>query len=97
MDFIADQKEQKTNLHNPRKNNCYFKISIILDDGTVVWTSELIAPGEKVKNITLHETMPEGTYDNVTVKYDCFAMNKKVSLNNAKIKIKLVVKKDKGG
>lgn len=94
MDFVADRKEQSTKLHNPRKNNCYFRISIILDDGTIIWTSDLIAPGEKVEDITLSQTLSEGTYDNVTIKYDCFAMNKKVAFNNAKIKIKLVVKKE---
>lgn len=97
MNLIADQEKQTVKLHNPRKNSCYFKISIILEDGTVIWTSELIAPGEEIKNISLTKTIPEGTYNNVTVKYDCFALNKKASLNNAKIKIKLIVNKNGEG
>lgn len=93
IDLIADQKEQSTNLRNPIQNDCYFKISIVLEDGTLIWKSDFMAPGEKADNIKLLKALPEGTYENVTVKYDCFSMSKKASLNNARIKLKLVVKK----
>ena len=95
MNFIAGQEVQTTKLHNPIKNICFFKISIILDDDTTVWTSDLIAPGEKAEIITLSKPLEEGIYDNVTVKYDCISLNKKARFNSAKIKIKLIVEKRK--
>lgn len=93
INFIADQLEQTTRLYNPEQNDCYFKISIILSDGTVIWKSDFMTPGEKADKITLLKSLPEGTYNDVTVKYDCFSMSKKSGLNNAQIKLKLVVKK----
>ena len=92
IDLVANQKEQTTRLRNPEQNDCYFIISIVLEDGTVIWKSDYIAPGEKADKITLLKALPEGTYENVTVKYDCFAMDKKTALNNARIKLKLQVK-----
>lgn len=97
INLVADEKEQVTRLRNPEQNDCYFKISIVLEDGTVIWESDLMAPGEKAEHITLLKTLPEGVYKNVTVKYDCFAMKNKMALNNARIKLKLVVKKKQGG
>lgn len=93
INLVADKLEQTTRLYNPEQNNCYFKISIVLSDGTVIWKSDFMAPGEKADKITLLRALPEGTYHDVTVKYDCFSMSKKSGLNNARIKLKLVVKK----
>ena len=93
INLVADQLEQTTRLYNPEQNNCYFKISIVLSDGTVVWKSDFMAPGEKADKITLLKSLPEGTYNDVAVRYDCFSMNKQSGLNNAQIKLKLVVKK----
>ena len=93
LSFVADEKEQTTILRNPEQNNCYFKITIVLSDGTVIWKSDFMAPGERAEHITLLKALPEGTYENVMVKYDCFAMNKKTALNNARIKLELKVKK----
>lgn len=94
IDFVAGQKHQNTKLHNPEQNNCYFRITIVLEDGTVVWKSGLMKPGEKAERITLLKALPEGVYNNTVVKYDCFTMTKdRTPLNNAVIKLKLVVKK----
>lgn len=93
INLVADELEQTTRLYNPEQNNCYFKISIVLADGTVIWKSDFMAPGEKADKITLLKSLPEGTYNDATIKYDCFSMSKKSGLNNARIKLKLVVKK----
>ncbi len=93
INMVADQLEQTTRLYNPEQNNCYFKISIVLSDGTVIWKSDFMEPGEKADKITLLKTLPEGTYNDTTIQYDCFSMSKKSSLNNARIKLKLIVKK----
>lgn len=93
MSFVADQEDQVTPLRNPIQNDCYFRITIVLEDGTEIWKSDFMEPGEKAEHIKLLKTLPEGTYQNVTLKYDCFSMNDKSPLNNARIKLKLVVNK----
>lgn len=93
INFVADQEEQVTPLRNPIQNDCYFKITMVLEDGTEIWKSDYMEPGEKAEHIKLLQTLPEGTYQNVTLKYDCFSLNNKSALNNARIKLKLVVNK----
>ena len=46
MIFKADQKKQEVNLYNPGKNNCYFRISILLEDETLLFQSGMISPGK---------------------------------------------------
>ena len=93
INFVADQEDQVTPLRNPIQNDCYFKITMVLEDGTEIWRSDYMKPGETAEHIKLLKTLPEGTYKNVTLKYDCFSLSNKSSLNNARIKLKLVVSK----
>lgn len=89
----AGKCEQEVALSNPAENFCYFKISIILEDGTVLWVSELVKPGEQSEPITLIQSLKEGTYENVTVHYDCFQMDDDLTeLNSGEIKIILNVR-----
>ena len=39
--FIADQAEQNMTVPNPPQNFCWFKVSLVLEAGTVLWTSGL--------------------------------------------------------
>lgn len=88
----ADSKKQEVVLSNPAKNSCYFRISLILSDGTVLWTSEDIAPGKTSKPIKLSRTLEAGTYQEAKLKYECFTMDGNHSaLNGAEIKLTLRV------
>lgn len=57
LELKAGTKKQNVNFYNPGVNTCYFRISLVLKaDGTgtdeaesVLWTSDLIEPGEKNK------------------------------------------------
>lgn len=89
----ADQCEQSVALLNPAENFCYFKISLILEDGTVLWVSNLVEPGKQSEAITLLQTLNAGTYENVTVHYDCYTMDDSLTqLNSGEIKITLNVR-----
>lgn len=86
MNLQAGTTKQKVNLYNPPQNTCYFKISIFLNDGTKLWQSKLIEPGKAVYNITLNRALSTGTYENCTLKYECFSMDKEQSpLNGSEI------------
>ena len=56
----ADSKEQEIGFPNPAQNTCYFQISLMLEDGTLLWQSGLVEPGEISEPITLAEPLAAG-------------------------------------
>ena len=92
LELQANQKQQSLSLPNPPQNVCYFQISLYLEDGTLLWKSELIEPGAVSKPILLHQELAKGTYTNAVLKYDCFKMDGKTPINGAETKLTLWVK-----
>ena len=89
----ANSKKQTISLSNPAQNQCYFQISLFLEDGTELWQSDLIKPGETSKPIKLKQKLEVGTYTNAFLKYSCFKMDKDLTpLNGAETKLTLWVK-----
>lgn len=94
MDLAAGKREQVVSFYNPKQNRCYFKISIILEDGSLLWQSGLLKPGYKITKICLLKDVDEKTCKDATIKYDCFSMNKALTaLNSAKVKLRLAINK----
>lgn len=92
LQLKADTKQQTLSLPNPAQNMCYFQISLYLEDGTLLWESELIEPGDVSKPIILKQTLKKGTYPNAVLRYSCFRMDASLSpLNGAEAKLTLLV------
>lgn len=92
LTLSANTKRQKVSLPNPAENTCYFVITLLLEDGTVLWKSDYIEPGETSKPIKLTTKLSAGNYP-ALMKYECFKMNEsKTPLNGAEIKLTLRVK-----
>ena len=88
----AGVKKQSIALNNPETNTCYFLISLYLEDGTLLWQSEYLAPGEVSAAMELNQKLEPGTY-NAVLHYDCFRINQELSpLNGAETKLTLRVK-----
>ncbi|MFQ7234157.1 MAG: tRNA (uracil-5-)-methyltransferase, partial [Enterococcus hulanensis] len=87
----ATQTKQEVNFHNPDTNDCYFKLSLIHPNGSVLWTSNLIEPGKGMYEIELKETLSEGEYEDTILKYECFSLTDQSPLNGTEINLKLVV------
>jgi len=88
----ADTKQQTVGLPNPPQNTCYFKITLLLEDGTVLWQSELVEPGAVSEPIKLKQPLKKGTYSNSLLKYECFTMDGNMkALNSAATKLTLRV------
>lgn len=88
----ADVKQQNVALSNPAQNICYFQITLLLEDGTVLWQSKLIKPGEVSAAIVLSQELEKGTYPNARLKYDCYTMDGNMTvLNGASTKLSLIV------
>lgn len=93
LELRANRKKQILCLPNPEHNMCYFQISLYLEDGTLLWQSELIEPGKTSKPIVLTKTLEKGTYSNAVLRYTCSQMDEnRTPLNGAETKVTLWVK-----
>ena len=91
----AEMEEGDTQLHlsigNPKENNCGFYVTVRLENGTVLYKSELLKPGYGLTEIPLEQTLNKGTYD-AEVFYECVTLDEDASpLNSAISKFQLVV------
>ena len=92
LTFKAGTKEQETVLQNPGENTCLIRISLILQDGTTIYQSELVKPGYYTQPITLIAPMERGIYRDVTMKYECFTDDEaQTPLNGATTKLDITV------
>ena len=93
LHFKAGQTEQNMTVPNPPQNFCWFKVSLVLEDGTVLWTSDFIAPGEQSGKVVLNDPLEKGEYKNAMLKYQCFADEAgQQALNGAETKLTIIVK-----
>ena len=91
--FQAGSKTQSISLSNPPQNSCYFRISLLLEDGTLLWMSDLIAPGYGSKEITLSKELKEGSYPNSVLRYECFSLDEELHpLNGAETKLTIIAR-----
>ena len=91
----AEMEEGDTQLHlsigNPKENNCGFYVTVRLENGTVLYKSELLKPGYGLTEIPLEQTLNKGTYD-AEVFYECVTLDEDASpLNSAISKFQLIV------
>lgn len=87
----ANTKIQDKVLSNPANNSCLFQLSLVLEDGTVIWKSGYIRPGKNSDPIELAQPLAPGDYP-ATLKYDCFTIDlSRTPLNGAEIGLTLRV------
>ena len=93
LELKAGSKEQSLCMPNPPQNCCYFQICLYMEDGTLLWESELIEPGKTSKPIVLSKALEKGMYPNAVLRYSCYRMDENLSpLNGAETKLTLWVK-----
>ena len=73
LTFNEGELTQDFTVPNPEENTCFFRISLVLNDGTVLWTSDMVAPGESSDNVVLSKAMEKGDYPDAMLKFECFA------------------------
>lgn len=59
---------------NPAENTCYLKATLKLEDGTVLYESDLLEPGTGFEELTLTQTLEAGSYD-AMVHYQGYSMD----------------------
>lgn len=93
LELKANSKKQTLCMPNPPQNCCFFQIFLYLEDGTLLWESELIEPGESSKPMVLLKALEKGMYPNAVLRYSCYRMDETLApLNGAETKLTLWVK-----
>lgn len=64
---------QTINLSNPSGNTCAFVISLYLADGTIMFHTEPIYPGNTADTVMLSRELSCGHYTNAVLVYDCYS------------------------
>lgn len=90
MTMTANQKEQTVSMGNPADNQCYFVIVLKLEDGTVLYESDYLKPGEGMRKITMNQELKAGTYKAV-IEYKCYSLEDKSPLNGGSAEFELNV------
>ena len=93
MNLKAGETTQAVNLYNPIQNTCYFKMSLMLSDRTVLWQSKLVEPGKGIYEIELNRALEAGVYEGAILKYECFSLEDQSPLNGSEITLALNVLK----
>lgn len=88
----ADTLEQSVRFENPVQNNCWLVITLSLEDGTVLWKSEELQPGQVVRSITLNQPLAAGEYEKAVLSYQHWTYDEeKLPLNGAETLVALIV------
>lgn len=92
LELKADALEQSVRFDNPLQNNCWLVITLSLEDGTVLWKSEELQPGQVVRSITLNQPLSAGEYENAVLSYQHWTYDQeKKQLNGAETLVTLTV------
>lgn len=67
--FNAGSLEQKVCIENPSENMYDFVVSIYLGDGTLIYHSDYIHPGDSVTSIKTELELESGVYTNSIIVY----------------------------
>ncbi len=81
----------KIRIGNPKENTVGFIATVRLEDGTELYKSPMLNPGQGLEEIPLEKTLSKGTY-NAEVYYQCVLLNdEQTPLNSAISAFKLYV------
>lgn len=87
----AEQVEQKVKFYNPEQNACYFRIFFALADGTELYRSGMIKPGQQLDKVELCRSLKAGSYEGAILRYECYSLDALKPLNGAETILKLEV------
>lgn len=78
----SGEKVLKLSVGNPKENSCYLKATLQLEDGTVLFESDLLEPGTGYEQIELTQTLEPGKY-NAFVRYQGYTMDEQQAKLNS--------------
>ena len=91
LTFVADQKQQYVNFHNPEVNDCLFLMTLYIQSEPY-WQSGYVEPGMGYYTIELSKPLPCSIY-NAELRVQCFKPNG-MELNSARVTFELIVQEE---
>ena len=92
LELKADTLQQDVHLSTISDNECITVMSLVLADGTELWQSGELYPGQIVLSMTLSQPLSAGEYPNTVLRYQHFTLDEeKTPLNNAETLLTLKV------
>ena len=64
LTFESNSLKQSVNFHNDKRNHCYAKITIRMNDNTILWSSDNLYPNNALYYIDLEKHLSKGIYEN---------------------------------
>ena len=93
LELKADTLQQDVHLSTISDNECITVMSLTLADGTELWRSGELYPGQIVLSMTFDQPLAAGEYPDTVLRYQHFALDEeKTPLNNAETLLTLKVK-----
>ncbi|MDO5422764.1 MAG: hypothetical protein Q4F41_03445 [Eubacteriales bacterium] len=87
----ADESEVTLSLLNPEGNPCYFTFELVLSDtDEVLYTSQMVAPGQVITDVTLSRALPAGEY-NAVIRISTASLEDGSAMNGANVETVLIV------
>ena len=82
IEISAGTKEVSVELMNPEENEVYLEISFYLPEtDEIIYTSDLIRPGQHLYEITLEREMEAGEYP-LTIRYAAYSADENLTPKN---------------
>lgn len=89
--LTADTENVTVALLNPEGNPCYFIFELVLSDtDEVLYTSDMVAPGKVITDITLSRPLAAGEY-NAAIKISTASLTDGSAMNGANVETVLIV------
>lgn len=79
-------------LYNPEENGCLIQAVIVLPDGTEIFRSDPLDPGDSLEKLTLSVQPAAGVYEKSVLRYSCYSLDDMRQLNGADVIFTLEVK-----
>lgn len=90
--FQAHSLQQSVDIQNPKKNKYGFVICLYLGDGTLLYKSTIVDPGERITSIELSKSLESGIYRNSVMVYRFYSTgdNRPISQCEFPVEIKAI-------
>lgn len=86
---FADRMLQDAVFYNDEANNYLLKVSLYLGDGTLIYESVMLNPGEEAKNVCLNQNLKAGIYKNSILCYKIYSIEDGSFINQCEFPIEL--------
>ena len=83
---------QSVKFNNSRSNDCAFIVTLYLADGTEIYKSDYLYPGDSINEIELKRTLKAGLYKDALMVYQLYSIESHKPINRCEFPIEIQTK-----